>query len=705
MQVYEIIAENESLVGHGDGGNIILSAKDGVNHNVAKDPGLWLDLSTDDVAYWIACGPSDCQHHNGPFDSQIKGTMILKKVETLSTEPEEAEQGKEVSSESKTYTPKDEVKPGSEAADSDKRLSSALTLPPSSPGTLESPITWGDETEINLKPPEGEYVDTQAAQVSPEQMASFPSAAMPTAEHVLSETTEKLLGMEEKDSLLTKITDYCENSDHEQGSCASRVNSVNHQQTLSNIRCVPVLVRDTNKRLNQPWKTSDNLRGWAPEDCQDPPCSMKQDGKGDNVSENNKVLIFCQVPSGSLSHTQFSYDLKNDNGGLIECHTSSPKSNCSSGSKHSSMNCASQKLHMENSKSSGKKRCSSRSPCMQEHSSRAPQKQKHGSQSPHRQECGSGSPHRKEYHTRSPKRQKHGSGSHKQQHTSVSPQKQKYGSRSPYRQEHASGSPHRKEYTSGFSHMPKLSPQNKNLSSPQRRREDSHKRVHYSYPHCKYNCSCSQKITWDILPCFSGKIKGHHSPQARRKIYKVSHHQHPESTTMKRKKKNETELEKPTKKKKTTLEKRMKSIKLEKQTTQGHVSSSHDETSTLPEAAQDLLLPVLPPVRTEESEQIGAKSENTPSPHQPSAGEKNSSSTMPWTPKDRSAAVLARKEAIEEAYLQVLLNFAGVATMLVEKAPCMQEAMDSALRANLRRIGDYYGCMLTNYIDSLAEAS
>ena len=45
---------------------MILSEKDEVN--IVKDPGLWLDFSTDDVAYWTACGPVDCQKHNGPFD-------------------------------------------------------------------------------------------------------------------------------------------------------------------------------------------------------------------------------------------------------------------------------------------------------------------------------------------------------------------------------------------------------------------------------------------------------------------------------------------------------------------------------------------------------------------------------------------------------------------------------------------------------------
>ena len=41
----QIIAENESLVGHGDGGEMIQSAKDEVN--IGKYPGLWLDFSAD----------------------------------------------------------------------------------------------------------------------------------------------------------------------------------------------------------------------------------------------------------------------------------------------------------------------------------------------------------------------------------------------------------------------------------------------------------------------------------------------------------------------------------------------------------------------------------------------------------------------------------------------------------------------------------
>ena len=54
----EIMAEKESLVCHGNGGEIIQSAKDEVN--IAKDPGLWLDFSAVDVACWTTCGPGNC---------------------------------------------------------------------------------------------------------------------------------------------------------------------------------------------------------------------------------------------------------------------------------------------------------------------------------------------------------------------------------------------------------------------------------------------------------------------------------------------------------------------------------------------------------------------------------------------------------------------------------------------------------------------
>ncbi|EMP36294.1 hypothetical protein UY3_06509 [Chelonia mydas] len=37
-------------------------------NNSRKDPGMRVDFSTDDVAYWIDRGQNDCQHHIRPFE-------------------------------------------------------------------------------------------------------------------------------------------------------------------------------------------------------------------------------------------------------------------------------------------------------------------------------------------------------------------------------------------------------------------------------------------------------------------------------------------------------------------------------------------------------------------------------------------------------------------------------------------------------------
>ena len=77
----EVMAENESLVGHGDGGKMIQSAKDKVD--IAKDPGLWLDISADDEAYWTACGLSDCQHHNGYLTSLTGISVVANQQDSV----------------------------------------------------------------------------------------------------------------------------------------------------------------------------------------------------------------------------------------------------------------------------------------------------------------------------------------------------------------------------------------------------------------------------------------------------------------------------------------------------------------------------------------------------------------------------------------------------------------------------------------------
>ena len=34
----------------------------------SRDPGMWAELSRDDIAYWITKGPNECQNIDGPFD-------------------------------------------------------------------------------------------------------------------------------------------------------------------------------------------------------------------------------------------------------------------------------------------------------------------------------------------------------------------------------------------------------------------------------------------------------------------------------------------------------------------------------------------------------------------------------------------------------------------------------------------------------------
>ena len=76
----EIAANDGSVADHGDSDENNLSGKDEVNHNVTKDPGLWLYFSADDVTYWINCGPSDCQHYDRPFDKSNRHFSSSKPV-------------------------------------------------------------------------------------------------------------------------------------------------------------------------------------------------------------------------------------------------------------------------------------------------------------------------------------------------------------------------------------------------------------------------------------------------------------------------------------------------------------------------------------------------------------------------------------------------------------------------------------------------
>ncbi|XP_076347702.1 uncharacterized protein LOC143245347 [Tachypleus tridentatus] len=67
----EIIAKNENLL---DFDKILQSSKD--EETTSNDPGLWLHFSADDVAYWIACGLPDYQHHIRPFGNLVRLLIV-----------------------------------------------------------------------------------------------------------------------------------------------------------------------------------------------------------------------------------------------------------------------------------------------------------------------------------------------------------------------------------------------------------------------------------------------------------------------------------------------------------------------------------------------------------------------------------------------------------------------------------------------------
>ncbi|XP_042318976.1 serine/arginine repetitive matrix protein 2-like isoform X2 [Sceloporus undulatus] len=536
----------------------------------------------------------------------------------------------------------------------------------------------------------------------------------------LCETTKDHPSEEKDATELTSSTDSCVS--HERKDTAVTVDACSLPHTLSDICCVPVLVRETKTKLPFPWEINSLLdepvRGWAPEDCQEPPWSVNEVHKSEKVSECDRG----SVPSQSLPQGHVSCDQKCHIERLQYCHSCSTKSYHSSTSKDSSQNCAPRELFIQRSRSphsqerksrsphsrkqksrsphSRKQKSrsppsrkqKSRSPPSRKQKSRSPPSRKQKSRSPPSREQKSRSPHSREQKSRSPpsreqksrsppSREQKSRSPHRQKKRSGSPQQQEQESSSPHRQEESLHrqeqslrSPHRKKQRLKSSHRQEQSSKlyykrkwpfherERSSGFPQRRRIDFG-RHYYPYCNCKHSCSLPQDNFWEeelsphYLPC---KIKCSCSPKERSTTGKPCP---PASNAMRTKKKKVKKVKQPeeTAKKRTSSEEGKESVKM----------------------------------------QMAAKSEETGSPCLPNIEEKTTS----WTLKDRSAAVLARTEEIEKAYLRVLLNFAGVAVMLVEKEPSVEAAIESALRANLRRIGDYYEHMLKNYIDSLAEAS
>ncbi|XP_044301014.1 muscle M-line assembly protein unc-89-like isoform X2 [Varanus komodoensis] len=459
----------------------------------------------------------------------------------------------------------------------------------------------------------------------------------------LSKTPEDHQCEEKKEIDQTQSSDCCEGVDHHQACVAPTINTSSLSSTFSEIHCVPVLVRRSKIELPYSWESA----SFCEQNLSGwAPEDYQEPPWGIKQSVRCDKVFDCDrdsVSSQSLPWALISCTPKCETGKLMEHHSCSLKRHHSTDSKHSSASSAPRELRIQ------RVRC------------------------PHRQASSSRSPHRQEPRSRS---------SHRR----------------------FSRSPNRRHHRSLFSFKREHSPQRQGQSSrsPSRRRKDFGR----SYGHYRHGCNPSQehsRETGSPCPYRTHELDGQHPPRERSKTYEGPYSCSLESpteackTNVQKAKKKISMQPKRSERKRTTSEKVTKSTKIKKK---ARLSPCAVKGTIPSETTQNLQ-----PLRTEEPEKIAASKEAMGSPYHPSAGKKDSFLALSWTPEERSAAVLARKEEIEQAYLQVLLNFAAVAIMLVEKEPCMEKTMESALRANLRKIGDYYECLLKNYIDSLAEAS
>ncbi|XP_054835209.1 serine/arginine repetitive matrix protein 2-like isoform X2 [Eublepharis macularius] len=427
----------------------------------------------------------------------------------------------------------------------------------------------------------------------------------------------------------------------------------------SDIQSVPVLVRGKETERPYIWESgsslhaqnfnwSDGGKGWAPEDYQEPSWGVDEAKKYDDVTEPDRNSVL----SHSSFHSHYSCDQNLDTGRVLECRSSSPKSNHSSDSKYYS------------AQRTTKEPCFKclRSPLRQVHQSRSPLKQGHHSRSPLRQGRQSRSPLRQGCQSRSPLRQG-------------------CQSRSPLRQ-------------------------GRHSSSPLRRRENNLWTGDCNKCHCKYCRSPSQERFQERkLPHSYLTDKRHHNHHLKgsSKLYRTSNSYSPQNSRMKSQtRKRKSTHHEGTKKEKSTSVKQTKSSKVKKKSRNVLAPVNHDAALAVETSITSEITEHFHPVNTEDSEsvQLAASSEDTGFPHQSCARKETGTSAPSKTVEDpRSVAVLRRRNQIEQDYLQVMLNFAVVATMLLQKEPCMEEALEVALRANMRSVGDYYESMLKNFID------
>ncbi|XP_066480747.1 uncharacterized protein [Tiliqua scincoides] len=561
------------------------------------------------------------------------------------------------------------------------------------------------------------------------------SSAVLTEVPFLFDTTDDYQSEKTEETELTQMADNHEDGDHNQTSVKPLASgSSGFLTTTSNVHSVPVLVRGKETPSTDFWETpslhAEHLRGWAPEDYQEPPRCVDKADKCDRKADRDLVPLCTHV----------AYDKKADTRRVFDGCSCSTKHRYGSDSRHSNTNRAPKELRVQSALRCGRSpprrgktppRRDRSPPRTPPHRGRSPPRSlsRRGRSPPRSLSRRGRSPPRSPLRRgRSPPRSPLRLGWSPLQSTPQSPQQGDWGP--PQSPPQPGWSPQRsspqsppRRCRSPLRSSPRRdggSPQSpprqvccrfRDLWGSSRRREDNFGNDSCCLCHSKYfrkpaHERCQER---DFPSLYSAhKVHHHHSPKGRNKSYRVPHPYSMESPTAGKKKKKLIRSE-VTEKMRTTSGKTTKPLKIKKKAKEARALESHDNLSSADKAATPpKATGNLQPVRRKGSEliQVTAGSEDPDFPCQHTRDEIGSSAQS-WTPSDRTTAILARKEEIEQAYQQVLLNFAAVATMLLETQPCMTEAMEAALQATLRRFGNYYECKLKDFIDhfDLAEDS
>ncbi|KAG8132114.1 hypothetical protein E2320_010008 [Naja naja] len=523
-------------------------------------------------------------------------------------------------------------------------------------GSSSLPSTLNDipfePTEISANH-QNDTDDSQAYVVAP----ALDSSSLPST---LNDIPFEPVLVREKDTGLTEISAKQNGTDDSQAYVvAPALDSSSLPSTLNDFPCEPVLLREKDTGLTE---TSAKQNGTDDSQAYVVAPALDSSSLPSTLNDICYVPVLVRRKVIELVSTSISSNGNHNIESLVKSKSSSPKIHYSINSKHSSTNQTSRDLRCQSTKSYVRQECSSRSSGKRELST---ERQDRSSKLSCRREPSSGSSHKEV----SPQREKHTSKSPYRQEQSS--QKWDHGPKTSLMQEHGVKSMHKRKCSSSSPPKKKRTSKSQKLDRWKEKKSGRSCCCHCNY-HCQQSCSPFPESLWhrycspSYLAC---KIEHLSVSKEMGNVYGMPYHLSPERSIENKKEIRESgQVVEPKipvieKKKRATLRAGRKPLKS---------STKKDKTS---------------------------------SPCHLNAEEETNSSVPSWTPKDRSAAVLARKEELEQAYLQVLLNFGVIAIMLVEKEPCMIEAMSSALRANLRKIGDYYECLLKNYIDSLAEAS